>query len=122
MATESTILLGVVGALAGSMVFFALVVAPKVFQALPADQAGVFLRAFFPNYYLWGLLLATASAMLAFLSSAIIVPIGVYAWGSVNCFLLLWIGWLLGGVLTYAIGYTLGRPVAVRVQSLSSNR
>lgn len=72
MDTETAVLLWVVGALAGSMVFFALVVAPKIFQALPPDQAGVFLRSFFPNYYLWGLLLATTSALIALWSNALL--------------------------------------------------
>ena len=72
MANETAILLWVVGALAGSMLFFALVVAPKVFQSLPADEAGVFLRSFFPGYYAWGLLLATASALIAMWSNAIL--------------------------------------------------
>ena len=72
MATETAILLWVVGALAGSMVFFAIVVAPKVFQSLPPDEAGIFLRSFFPRYYAWGFLLATASALIAVWSSAIL--------------------------------------------------
>ena len=72
MATEIAILLWVVGALAGSMVFFAIVVAPKVFQSLPPDQAGVLLRSFFPSYYTWGLLLATSSALIAVWSNAIL--------------------------------------------------
>jgi hypothetical protein len=65
MLIENAILLWTVGALAGSMVFFAVVVAPKVFQVLPPDQASIFLRAFFPNYYLWGLLVAAASTLIA---------------------------------------------------------
>jgi hypothetical protein len=65
MVVENAILLWVVGALAGSMVFFAVVVAPKVFQVFPPDQAGTFLRAFFPNYYLWGLVVAAASTLIA---------------------------------------------------------
>jgi uncharacterized membrane protein YdjX (TVP38/TMEM64 family) len=56
--------------------------------------------------------LAMVSAMLAFFSSAIIVPVGVYAWGSVNCFVLLWAGWLLGGITSFWIGRAFGRPVA----------
>ena len=56
-------------------------------------------------------LLAMVPAMLAFFSSAILVPIGVYAWGSITCFVLLWIGWLLGGVTAFCIGRYLGRPV-----------
>ncbi len=35
----------------GAMLFFAIAVAPTVFQALPADQAGLFLRRLFPRYY-----------------------------------------------------------------------
>ena len=72
MATETAILLWVVGALAGSMLFFAIVVAPKVFQSLPPDQAGVFLRSLFPSYYTWGVLLATASALIAMWSNAML--------------------------------------------------
>jgi uncharacterized membrane protein YdjX (TVP38/TMEM64 family) len=60
-------------------------------------------------------LLAMISAMLAFFSSAILVPIGVYTWGSITCFALLWIGWLLGGVTSFCIGRYLGRPVAEKL-------
>ena len=35
----------------GAMLFFAIAIAPAVFQALPADQAGLFLRRLFPRYY-----------------------------------------------------------------------
>lgn len=54
------------------------------------------------------------SAILAFFSSAIVVPVGVKAWGEGITFVLLWIGWLLGGMATYAVGRFLGRP-AVRL-------
>ena len=60
-------------------------------------------------------LLAIASAMLAFYSSAFLVPIGVYTWGSTVCFMLLWIGWLFGGVLTFAMGRYLGRPIISKI-------
>ncbi|HEU5161814.1 MAG TPA: VTT domain-containing protein [Thermoanaerobaculia bacterium] len=53
--------------------------------------------------------LAAASAILAFFSSAVVVPVGVKAWGETWTFVLLWIGWLLGGALTYAVGRYLGR-------------
>jgi uncharacterized membrane protein YdjX (TVP38/TMEM64 family) len=55
--------------------------------------------------------LAALSAMLAFVSSALLVPVAVYAWGPGMCFLLLWTGWFLGGLLAYAAGRYLGRPV-----------
>lgn len=56
-------------------------------------------------------LLALVSAMLAFFSSAILAPIGIYAWGPVETFVLLWIGWLLGGMTSFLVGRYLGRSV-----------
>ena len=55
--------------------------------------------------------LAALSAMLAFVSSALLVPVAVYAWGPGLCFVLLWTGWFLGGLLAYSAGRYLGRPV-----------
>lgn len=54
--------------------------------------------------------LSALSAVLAFFSSALLVPFGVRAWGELGCFLLLWVGWFLGGLLTYGAGRGLGRP------------
>ena len=56
-------------------------------------------------------LLATASAMLAFVSIAIVVPVAVYVWGAPLSMLLLWLGWILGGAVAYGIARYLGRPV-----------
>jgi len=58
------------------------------------------------------IVLAMISAMLAFFSSAILVPIGIYAWGTDVCLALLWVGWLLGGMVTFGIGRYLGRSAA----------
>jgi uncharacterized membrane protein YdjX (TVP38/TMEM64 family) len=57
-------------------------------------------------------LIAMLSAMLAFLSSAVFVPVAVYTWGAGVTFILLWAGWLLGGVVSFCIGRFLGRRVA----------
>jgi uncharacterized membrane protein YdjX (TVP38/TMEM64 family) len=66
---------------------------------------------------LWAMTLVVAfsalAAMLAFVSSWIVVPFAVFTWGTTEALLLLWTGWLLGGAGTYAIGRFLGRP-AVR--------
>lgn len=59
------------------------------------------------------------SAMLLFFSSVLLVPLGIELWGSVGCFLLVWVGWFLGGVLTYMIGRHFGRPA---VESLLSRQ
>lgn len=56
--------------------------------------------------------LAMLSAMFAFFSSAVFAPIGVYAWGKAGCFALLWLGWLLGGIVSFCIGRFFGRSVA----------
>jgi uncharacterized membrane protein YdjX (TVP38/TMEM64 family) len=60
-------------------------------------------------------LLAMASAMLSFFSSAILVPVGVYAWGTTVSFILLWIGWFLGGMSAFGIGRYLGRSVVSKL-------
>lgn len=57
-------------------------------------------------------LLAMLSAMVAFFSSALLAPIAVYAWGKGVCLVLLWLGWLLGGIVSFCIGRFLGRSVA----------
>lgn len=60
-------------------------------------------------------LFAALSGMFAFFSSAVIVPVAVYAWGPTRCALLLWLGWTLGGAFSYTIGRYLGRPVIARL-------
>jgi len=58
-------LFAVAVALLGSMLFFAVIVAPTVFHALDAGAAGVFLRRLFPRYYAWGLALSAVGTLLA---------------------------------------------------------
>ena len=50
----------------GAMLFFSAAVAPTVFQALPAEQAGAFLRALFPRYFLINGIAGVVAAALAF--------------------------------------------------------
>jgi uncharacterized membrane protein YdjX (TVP38/TMEM64 family) len=54
-------------------------------------------------------LLAALTAMLAFASIAVLLPLAVVTWGEPLSILLLWAGWLLGGVSTYVIGRLFGR-------------
>ncbi len=65
----------------------------------------------------WGMalfvVLSALSAMIAFFSSAVLVPIGVYTWGTATTLILLWLGWLLGGIGGYSVGRYLGRQVVV---------
>jgi uncharacterized membrane protein YdjX (TVP38/TMEM64 family) len=55
--------------------------------------------------------LSALAAMLAFFSSAVLVPPAVYAWGPVVCAALLWAGWMLGGLASYGLAYHFGRRV-----------
>ncbi len=54
--------------------------------------------------------LAALSAILAFFSSALLLPPAIYTWGTTVTLGLLWLGWLLGGLCTYALGRSLRRP------------
>ncbi len=64
-----TVALYVVAATLGAMLFFAVGVAPTVFQALPIEQAGPFLRKLFPRYYL-ALIVGSGTAGCFWISSA----------------------------------------------------
>ena len=67
------------------------------------------------TYPAWGIslfvLFSAVSAMLAFFSTAVMVPAAITTWGAPATILLLWIGWLLGGISAYALARFLGRPV-----------
>ena len=53
--------------------------------------------------------LAALSAILAFFSSALLLPPAIFTWGTTVTLGLLWLGWLLGGLCTYALGRSLRR-------------
>ena len=57
-------------------------------------------------------LLAMISAMVAFFSASVLVPVAISAWGTGICLALLWLGWFLGGAVAFCIGRFLGRSVA----------
>ena len=54
-------------------------------------------------------LFAALSAILACFSSALL-PAAVFTWGTTVTLGLLWLGWLLGGLVTSALGRELRRP------------
>jgi uncharacterized membrane protein YdjX (TVP38/TMEM64 family) len=55
--------------------------------------------------------LSALSAMLAFVSGAVLVPAAVYAWGAGPTMLMLWLGWTLGGVIAWTLAALFGRPL-----------
>jgi uncharacterized membrane protein YdjX (TVP38/TMEM64 family) len=65
-------------------------------------------------------LLAALSAMLVLFSGALLVPVGIEAWGAGACFVLLWAGWWLGGLLTYGLGRGFGRAIVERLLSAAT--
>ena len=60
-------------------------------------------------------LLAMLSAMVAFFSSALLAPVAIYAWGEAGCLALLWLGWCLGGIVSFCIGRFLGRSAVSKI-------
>jgi uncharacterized membrane protein YdjX (TVP38/TMEM64 family) len=58
--------------------------------------------------------MSAVAAMMAFVSSAVLVPAAILAWGRVFTFLLLWAGWVAGAAIAYAIGH-FARPLLIRM-------
>ena len=59
-----------VSILVGVIVFFSSVIAPTVFSSVDEKNAGLFLRAFFPKYYIFGIIII----LLALLSAILLEP------------------------------------------------
>ena len=76
--------------------------AKHIMEARPAFGALVFF------------LFSALSAMLAFTSSAVLVPPANLVWGKMVTFLLLWGGWLAGAIVAFGIGNA-GGPLLVRL-------
>jgi uncharacterized membrane protein YdjX (TVP38/TMEM64 family) len=71
----------------------------------------------------WGpvlfIVLSALSAMLAFFSSAVLVPVAIHTWGRGACAFLLWLGWILGGLFAYSLARYGGRPMVRRLSSFN---
>jgi uncharacterized membrane protein YdjX (TVP38/TMEM64 family) len=84
-----------------------------IYQAMFA--AVVWLEPYATSHRAAGMLvfagLAAVSALLAFFSSTVLVPVAVHAWGEPVTAVLLWSGWMVGGIGAYAAGKWLGRPL-----------
>ena len=61
--------------LLGGMLFFPIVVAPVVFMSLPEAQAGIFLRAMFPRYYVFMIVLSLVASAMYQLSEGAVVSV-----------------------------------------------
>jgi uncharacterized membrane protein YdjX (TVP38/TMEM64 family) len=99
----------------GLMLLAAVVVAASSRLHGTAEAAVELVGAVIQQHPGWGVfafvMLAALSAMLAFFSSVVVVPVAAHQWGEVTTVALLWVGWLLGGATAYAIGRFLGSRV-----------
>tara|TARA_B100000524_G_scaffold312887_1_gene189993 strand:+ start:174 stop:563 length:390 start_codon:yes stop_codon:yes gene_type:complete len=57
----------------GSIIFFSAIIAPTVFKALDEKNAGIFLRAFFPKYYVFGIILGIIALILGIKAMSLIL-------------------------------------------------
>lgn len=68
-----TFALILIGSWSFVIIFFSAVIAPTVFSAVDEKNAGLFLRAFFPKYYYFGMFLGVVSLLLLGLSSVLFI-------------------------------------------------
>ena len=57
----------------GFMIFFPIVVAPSIFQNFNEKQSSVFLRSFFPKYYLFGIIITLIGIIISALEKDFII-------------------------------------------------
>lgn len=61
------------------------------------------------------IILAISSAMFSLFSSVPLIPIAVTIWGNTATFIILFWGWLIGGIAAYAIGRYAGYPLVKKI-------
>ena len=63
----------IAGMILGFMIFFPMVVAPSVFKNFNEKQSSVFLRSFFPKYYLFGITITLIGIFISALEKDFII-------------------------------------------------
>ena len=64
------------GMLLGFMIFFPIVVAPSIFKNLNEKQSSLFLRSFFPKYYLFGIIVTLIGIIISALEKDFVIILG----------------------------------------------
>jgi uncharacterized membrane protein YdjX (TVP38/TMEM64 family) len=81
----------------------------------PLQQGIEFAEGWIRRHPVWGavafVVFSMLAAMVAFFSSAVLVPSAVLAWGEGVTVALLWVGWFLGGITSYGLGKLFGHRV-----------
>ena len=63
----------IIGSILGFMIFFPVVVAPVVFNILDEKQSSLFLRSFFPKYYLFGIFLTLIALIMSIFEKDVVI-------------------------------------------------
>ena len=66
----------IAGMILGFMIFFPMVVAPSVFKNFNEKQSSVFLRSFFPKYYLFGIIVTLIGIIISALEKDFVIILG----------------------------------------------
>ena len=70
---EVYLIILIIGMILGFMIFFPIVVAPSVFKNFNEKQSSVFLRSFFPKYYLFGIIITLIGIIISALEKDFII-------------------------------------------------
>ena len=70
---EINLIILITGMILGFMIFFPIVVAPSVFKNFNEKQSSVFLRSFFPKYYLFGIVITLIGIFVSALEKDFII-------------------------------------------------
>lgn len=70
---EANLIILIFGMLLGFMIFFPVVVAPSIFKNLNEKQSSLFLRSFFPKYYLFGIIISLIGTIVSYPENDLII-------------------------------------------------
>ena len=70
---EINLIILITGMILGFMIFFPIVVAPSVFKNFNEKQSSLFLRSFFPKYYLFGMIITLIGIFISALEKDFII-------------------------------------------------
>ena len=73
---EINLIILIAGMILGFMIFFPIVVAPSVFKNFNEKQSSVFLRSFFPKYYLFGIIITLIGIFISALEKDFVIILG----------------------------------------------
>ena len=73
---EINLIILIAGMILGFMIFFPMVVAPSVFKNFNEKQSSIFLRSFFPKYYLFGIIVTLIGIIISALEKDFVIILG----------------------------------------------